>query len=184
MRKIIQSSNFSLLPVNHSKKLAFRINNLHTSGFTFLELLIVISIMVLFFGLGFANFRDYQSRQKLTSAQRVIKADLRYAQEQALAGIKPGVSCDILNGYKVEYVSRTRYSVSANCNTNEDFLVKTVDLEQIAPLIEIQSAFPVIFFNVLGRGVRMSDTSVDVNLLNTRNNQNLIITITKGGEIS
>ena len=78
------------------------------SGFTLIELMVVMLIMSLLFGLGFANFRDFQRRQILEGAVRAVKGDLRYAQELALAGRKPdnqdGKSCaiadSVLHGYE------------------------------------------------------------------------------------
>jgi prepilin-type N-terminal cleavage/methylation domain-containing protein len=158
--------------------------NLITGGFSFIELLVVISVMALFFSLGFANFRSYQGRQKIISAERAFKADLRYAQEQALAGKKPpGAICNQLNGYSFEYVSATEYEVLANCDSNIETSVKTGDLSTASPSVEFQAPFSSIFFNVLGRGVRMSGSEIPIVLTNTDSLEMTTVTVTKGGEV-
>src|SRR5512135_1934557 len=117
-------------------------NALFQSGFTFIELLLAIVIMALIFGVGFANYRGFQQRQQLTAAARAFKADLRYTQEQALAGTKP-VGCVILDSYRLSWVSSTSYDISALCDAGAATVsLKTVTLHGM----QFSAAFtPVIF---------------------------------------
>ncbi len=155
-------------------------------GFTFIELLIVISTMALLFSLGFSNYRGYQQRQRIVNAARILRSDLRFTQEQALAGIKPD-TCGILNGYRLTYSTPTEYQVSANCDDGTNNVdIKTISLASSSSGIQFSSAFPLIFFNVLGRGVKMPGASIPITLIDIDSSPNptLTITITKGGEIN
>ncbi len=158
-----------------------------SGGFTFIELLIVISTMSLLFTLGFSNYRGYQQRQRIISAARLFRSDLRYAQEQALAGIKP-IGCNMLNGYQVTYpgTNESTYEISANCDSSTLTVIKTVDIANTNPNIKFSAAFPMVFFNVLGRGVKMAGASLAVTLVDTNSTPNptISIVITKGGEIN
>lgn len=152
------------------------------SGFTLLELLVVISIIVTLFGVGFANFRGFQDRQRLITARESLKSDLRYTQQQALAGIKPA-GCTNLNGYKLERTSATSYDISANCNeTPVDIDVKNINLAAKYPGVEL-STFSFVFFNVLGRGVR---SNLTITLTDTIPNpdQTATVSVTMGGQIN
>ena len=121
-------------------------------GFTFIELLIGLVIMAIIFSIGFANYREFSSRQKIEGATREIKADLRLAQQKATIGSKP-TWCDIngydLTGYRVWRASSTSYSVRALCEGNE-VPIKFVQLTDYYPNIFL-SDFDVTFLP-LGEG--------------------------------
>lgn len=152
----MRSFKFNNQKPQHLKTLLSK-NNVRTEqGFTFIELLIVIVTMVLLFGVGFANFREFQRRQVAISFARQMKADFNLAREYALAGRKPTIGCTDLDGYEfyVEYYSRY-YRISPRCGgaTNPS-TVKTVNFPTE---IDVRpSYFPwlsSINFRVLGRGV-------------------------------
>ncbi len=94
-------------------------------GFTFIELLVVISIMAILFGFGYARFRDFQKRQYLDSAARMLISDLKMAQESALAGRKldilppPNTKCIDLIAYFFYRLSNQRYEIRILCNGND-----------------------------------------------------------------
>lgn len=129
------------------KKILFK------KGFSLIELLTVISIMTVLFSLGYANYRDFQRRQHLESAVRMVKADLRLAQEMALAGRKPDIcgTSDLL-GYSFEInESNDTYSIIADCR---DGATEQVKLQTLPEGVEIESVVSDdnFRFNVLGQG--------------------------------
>src|SRR3989344_755034 len=140
-----------------------------TSGFTFIELLIGISLMVILFGIGFANFRGFQDRQRLISAVRIFKGDLRFTQKQALAGVKP-VGCDFLQGYQLIWVGETKYEIDASCGaTGTNYIkVKEVNFAVVSPGNKFVSTFGNVYFNVLGRGV---DQDREIRIINEKISQ-------------
>ncbi|GEM_PF-1558630 len=86
-------------------------------GYTLLEVLLVIAVLALLFVVGFSNYRDYERRQKVSSITRQIKADLRLAQESAIAGKKPQNNCDILEGYAfwLDQLTKKDYKIYVLC---------------------------------------------------------------------
>lgn len=151
------------------------------SGFTLIELLVVIATMSLIFGLGFANYRGYQQRQRLVSAARMLRGDLRFVQEQALSGVKPAATCNVLNGYKLT-LSANGYDIKANCDgiPGTDILTKSVSLINKFPNITLSPVGLTVFFQVLGKGVESNKTFT----LSDPAAGPTTITITKGGEIN
>lgn len=167
-----------LSPLNRSQR-----NTI--SGFTLLELLVVISIMLTLFSVGFANFRGFQERQNLKIARDQFKSDLRYTQQQALAGIKPP-DCETLMGYKLVYnggpENSLSYYIAAECTNNSDINVKSINLSAKHPSIRM-STFSHVYFNILGRGVK-TDLTVTLSDISTTPPAVASIAITKGGEIN
>ena len=78
----------------------------NSSGYTLVELTIVVMIMAILFTVGYGNYRSYQRRQYLETAVRQVVSDLRLSQEYALSGRKPvdplGNACETstLSGYR------------------------------------------------------------------------------------
>lgn len=139
-----------------------------SAGYSLLELLVVVSIMGIVFAGGFASYRDYQRRQNLESIVRLVRGDLRLAQEYALAGKKPtdaGNPCltSSLIGYAFDRGGGTygnsSYTIKAVCG-NGDYTVKLVDFYADFPTIQLQPYNPgnVLVFKVLGRGTNCADT--------------------------
>jgi len=90
-----------------------------SSGFTIVELLVVITVMALLFSIGYGRFRDFSRRQALTAVARQIEGDIRLTQELALSGKKPGESdeCGTLDAYEFSVNEGTdTYSIYAVCD--------------------------------------------------------------------
>ena len=126
------------------------------SGFTIIELLISLVIIGLIFSVGFASFRSFASRQAIEGATREIKADLRLAQQQAVAGKKPESepACDspeTLDGYEVQRNGIQSYSIFAVCSGG-DVEIKVVDFSEKYPTIQIANFTP-FMFRSLAQGV-------------------------------
>src|SRR5258708_6352278 len=99
------------------------------SGYTLIEILIVLVIIGLLFTAGYANFRNYARQQALTGAARALQLDLRTTQEYANAGNKPS-SCDstnLLNGYQFNVTSNSTYEIDAVC-TQGNVQIKQITL--------------------------------------------------------
>ena len=149
------------------KKILFK------NGFSLVELLTVISIMTVLFGFGYSNYRDFQRRQHLESAVRMIKSDLRLAQEMALAGRKPSDCVGDLEGYEFQLSSinsgwSSQYELRTLCaSSNVDY--KIVDLPE-GTEIRVFGVTNGFHFLPLGQGinrltltlrVRFDDADID-----------------------
>ena len=141
------------------------------NGYTIIELLFAVSIMAVIFGVGFANLRGFQRRQLLENYVRQVKADLRLAQELALAGKKPSESandCDTANlsGYTFRFYNNyppaletdplipDEYEIYAECPDWGNRVLIKGPIEIPIPFNISSSGMPGqrIKFNILGRG--------------------------------
>lgn len=90
------------------------------SGISIIEMLVVLVILSIMFGLGYANFRNFSQRQILFQAKRQVEGDMALAKEFALQGMKPESGCNIIDGFKWKYISSTTYSILADCSNNPE----------------------------------------------------------------
>lgn len=68
------------------------------SGFTIIEIMIAIGIMIILSGISWAAFRNYQPTMELSATIRNITTDLRLAQQLSVTQqINHGIFFDILN---------------------------------------------------------------------------------------
>lgn len=149
-------------------------------GFTLIELLVVIGTMALLFGFGYANYRDFQRRQYLEGAARMVRGDLRLALEYALAGRKePG--CDVLEGYVFRRTSASGYRIEDSCNAGGGNDIKSVTLPADIKMDALPTA-NWFLFKVLGRGINR-DSDVIITLKHQAAGNEQTITVTTGGQI-
>ena len=90
------------------------------SGYSLVELIISISIMLVLVGGGLAAYREFDARQSLVNGGRDLASNLRVAQKKAQAGEKPNSpECinDTLESWRVfnQTGSTTAYSIRAIC---------------------------------------------------------------------
>lgn len=152
-------------------------------GFTFIELLVVIATMVILFGVGYANFRDFQRRQYLESARRMMISDLRLAQEYALAGRGCGTQ-NVLNHYSFKIINPTSYRIEAVCGNNVVMSVKGVNMPSDIR-ISSPSSFD-LWFYPLGKGTNIQGEQTVITLEFGQQQNGLLsttITISRGGTI-
>lgn len=158
-------------------------------GYTFVELLVVIATMVILFGVGYANLRDYQKRQYLESARRMVVSDLKLAQEYALAG--KGCT-SVLEYYSFIIPSPSSYNIRVKCdNSPQPQLVKEVNMPQgiqisgFAPPPNLNDTD--LRFYPLGKGTNIvRDAVVSITLTfepGSFSSFSTIITVTPGGTI-
>lgn len=84
------------------------------SGFTLIELIVVVSISLLAVGGLIVNYNNYNDNQKLKQAALTLKNNLRYAQTLAASAKKPASGCTQLVGYGVQFASSS-YTITAQC---------------------------------------------------------------------
>lgn len=151
-------------------------------GYTLIEILVGMSIIGFVFSFGYISYRDFARRQSLLSSARRLKADLRLAQGQALAGKKPSSGeCDdegSLNGYDFYIDSTTSYVIQANC---AGIFVddKAVEVSSEISLTADPDRFT---FKVIGKGTNLS-ASATITLTQTVTGNTQIVTISPEGEI-
>lgn len=157
------------------------------NGYSLVEVLIAISIMVALFTLGFTNYRDFSRRQSLQNAAGKIQADLRLAQEMALSGQKPTDSnctgTNSLNGYFFNVINTSTYEIRASCTgVNPPPATKTVNTQSDVQISLVVGTNPILF-KVLGSGNNIDAAGAQITLLQGSTNRLIAIDISKGGQI-
>lgn len=150
------------------------------NGFTLIEMLVAITIMLLLFGIGIVSYLRFDSRQQLIQAGEELKSSLRIAQARARAGDRPP-GCERLQAYELTFISDQAYEIRVLC-----------DPEPASDIVRSQGVFK--------RGVRLAESpanSIAFRSLHggvdnpqsydlTLDNSDLVwrVSVTAGGEIT
>lgn len=99
------------------------------SGFALLELLIVLSIIVVFAGLSLAYYRNFDEQKKLEGEAKQLVDVLNLASKKAnVSDISPMLNCSSFLGYRVVIATPTSYELQFNCGENyskvQEYLLK------------------------------------------------------------
>ena len=149
-------------------------------GYTFVEVLVSLTIVGLLFSFGFVNFRDFSRRQQLVGVARSMKGELRLAQGKASAGEKPA-GCVTLSSYSFQITGSSSYKITANCSGGVDVDIKTVNLSGGVTMLPTSGT---ISFKVLGQGTNITaGSSFIITLTQQGTNNTSFVTVTSGGEI-
>ncbi|MEN9327751.1 MAG: hypothetical protein RI947_559 [Candidatus Parcubacteria bacterium] len=73
------------------------------AGFTLIELIVVIAIMTLFFGISIANYNGFTAEKKFDAEVKKFVDILELAKSKARAGDIGGFSCEDFDGYEVAF---------------------------------------------------------------------------------
>lgn len=153
-------------------------------GYTLIEILVVLTIVGILFGVGYASFRDFSRREALAGASKRVIADIRLAQDFALGGKKPNdAKCNgkILGSYGFRVTPPNLYSVEANC-TGGTVVTKTGSLPSgvtfTAPMPN-----PVLF-KTLGDGTNIPEGfTADIVFTQDVTNNQSTVSISSSGEV-
>lgn len=85
-----------------------------SSGFTLIELIVSMAILLLLIGGLLASYNSYSQNQEVKQSALTLKANLRLAQIWSLSALKPTSGCTQLVGYTVSFTTNT-YSMQAQC---------------------------------------------------------------------
>jgi len=99
------------------------------AGFTFIELLIVISIIAVMSTLAMNNYRDSQKQYAVYTAAQRLTADLRRAQNMALSGKTQGALVPGL--YGVSILSAGQYKIFYGLSDGSSGTVETITLDDV-----------------------------------------------------
>ena len=155
-------------------------------GYTFIEILVGLSVVGLIFSFGFVSFREFSRRQSLIVAASNLKGELRFAQERALSGQKPDeVSCNdpnSLEGYNFRVVDPGSFAIEAVCSGG-NVEVKTITLSGDLA-ISAPSPNPILF-KVLGHGTNIgAGLSGTITLTQVDSGATQDVVVSSSGEIN
>ena len=96
-------------------------------GFTLIEIIVSVSLLLLLSGLFIANYNGFSSSQNVKQAASDVVTNLQAARINASSGVKPD-GCDTLVGYIVNFPTASTYTAQASCQNNVNFPVTTYTL--------------------------------------------------------
>lgn len=151
----------------------------HRRGFTLIEVMVSVTIMLLLVGGGIAGYNTFNDRQTVIQEGKQFASMLRLAQKRASVGDKPTVCAgNKLQGY---YVIRggeaNTYQLWVACN-NDAFLLQTVTMPSSVTFAENVN----LQFNVFGGVVLNAPVSGSFVLQSS--NWKYTIEVTRTGAIS
>ncbi|NCN59027.1 hypothetical protein COW99_02965 [Candidatus Roizmanbacteria bacterium CG22_combo_CG10-13_8_21_14_all_38_20] len=152
------------------------------TGFTLIELIIVIGIMSILTWQGLANYGAFIKKQVVQEQGKDFVSILRKAQSDANTGYKPSATCgasDSLVGYRVNGVASTNtYTVSAICSDGVETLQKSYEFDS---RIELSTNFDLTFLSPYGN----SNNNYTICIAHAQDSsiKNAIVSVTTGGGI-
>jgi prepilin-type N-terminal cleavage/methylation domain-containing protein len=154
--------------------------NQRTSGFTLIELIVAISIMVLLVGGGITSYLTFNDNQQLEGSARQIQSYLRAAQTRARVGDRP-VGCTKLEAYKVLVAaSSSELQLLTVCDGGVETLVNTTQLVNVESVTTDQGPGLSIEFLVLYGGTDFNG----VVTVSSSSGRDETFSVSSGGEIS
>lgn len=149
-----------------------------SEGFTLVELLIVVSILVMVFGLTIASFNSFNRRQRLLQTALNFKSGLRFAQTRAISAEKPASNCTTFVGIHVTFTV-SGYSIQHACTPEGDVgIIEETILPQGITFGSLPTGFT---FKTLTRTV---DQASDQTVTFTNASQTYAVEITANGEVN
>ncbi|KKS77647.1 MAG: hypothetical protein UV74_C0013G0164 [Candidatus Woesebacteria bacterium GW2011_GWB1_43_14] len=148
-----------------------------SSGFTIIELLIVLLIMATLIGTGVAGFREFNRRQKVMTTKNALVSALRFAQSEAASGNRAGC-VGVFGGYLFN-INPSNYTISASCDGG-NVVVRNVELDE-GVVVSVSGDFPIIFLP-LAQGVDIPAGTESLITISAQGSEE-IITINSQGKI-
>lgn len=108
-----------LIPMEHLRLRLFHRQHLDMKkrSFTLIEILISITIVILFSGITLAYYNNFTEDQKLKSESKRLISVLALARKSASAGVSDPANCSIFDGYKVVFKT-SYYELQRCCNSS------------------------------------------------------------------
>ncbi len=158
-----------------SKELVLRSPTLRgNEGFTIIELLISMSIILLLGGGVLAAFNNFNENQKVKETALTLKSNLRLAQNKAIAGKKPE-GCGALNGFTASFTASS-YTVQARCDGVPTGGSLTTSLPSGISFVPVPAAFT---FSVLTGRI-----ASNITLTVTGLSKSYSVAVTESGNVS
>lgn len=167
----------------------FKVQN----GFTLVELIVVVVIILTLTGFGIVSYNKFNQKQALTQTAFEIRNNLRDAQNRALSGDKDCSKCKgadaicgtaddlVLDNWSFTKTSATSYAISGSCNS-QPFSTNYTKTFTLASGLQfnVSTTTPILF-----RPISAGTTYGVIRLDNLTTNpiQHIDITVNPSGEI-
>jgi len=122
-------------------------------GFTLIEMIVAITLMMILLGVTISGYASYNSKQNIKQAALNLKSNLRTARTNAMSGKKP-LECTVeetLIGYEVSFTTSS-YTITPRCSVT-DSIAEGVLSVQLPPGIEFSEIPSTFTYSPLTQGV-------------------------------
>lgn len=150
------------------------------SGFTLIEMMVAVAIMIAMTGVGVAGFIRFNDRQEVSNAAKQIQHIMRSAQSKARVKELPG-GCTNLFSYEVYRSGNGPINVRANCQSGTN--VQLSSWTTPTNLSITPSSFSVKFRTLHGSAGISGGTSLIINVIKSSEHDYEFV-VNNGGEIT
>ncbi len=112
--------------INHKSSIIIRKSQ---SGFTLVELIVVLSVAAVISIVGIAAFVSYNQTQSLNTAAADISNMFNLAKSRAASGVKPSTApCSVqtMDGYRISIATPRTYSLDAVCSSGTSNILTSI----------------------------------------------------------
>jgi prepilin-type N-terminal cleavage/methylation domain-containing protein len=149
------------------------------SGFTLIEMMIVLVIIGTLTLTGVAAYSRYNADQRLKQTALSLKNNLRLAQTDASSALNPP-GCAEFNGY-IANLSISGYSIQPVCDGTPTNPIKSLSFTPDITFLNLPQT--TIMFGVLTNGITNVNNSIDLVLVG-QNNRKYSLTVYASGNIT
>lgn len=122
-------------------------------GFTLIEIIVSVTLLLVLSGLFMASYTGFNSSQTVKQAASSLIGNLQAVRTKASSGVKPA-GCDTLVGYAVEFTADA-YTASAVCQDGDEYPPVTYTLPSNVTFSPIPDS---VTFYALNRGASADQT--------------------------
>ncbi len=160
-----------------------------SSGFTLIELVVVLGIITLVIGISIASYGNFNSQEHLkTEANKLVSVIDLAVRKTTSSDISSVASCTDFIGYQINFTSPTTYSLEVCCNVTCSPATSVASYTLLDTSIGIVSDATVVHFNPFmkntwRKGASLVD-SYTIKLTSSTTNQCIEVTVYNTGLVS
>lgn len=143
-------------------------------GYTIIELLVAMTILLLLSAGMIARFQTFDNKQVTRQAAATLKTNLRKAQSATVTGKKPTAGCSQFLGFAVTFTAND-YSIQASCSEG---LAGSLDVVTLPVGVTFNPVPATLLFKSLTGGL-----TTTVSLILTGKNTSVSTTVDTSGRI-
>ncbi len=152
------------------------------SGFTFIEIVIVIGVVLILFGVATINLAKIQRSSSVNATVQTLLADIKQQQLKSMVGATEGRSTSDSYGIYVESTKYTLFhGVSYNSSDATNF---SVLLDPVMQMVTTLPSGLLVFSRKSGEVASFTSGSNTITVRNTTGTEQKVITINRYGVVT
>lgn len=157
---------------------------IYNLSFTLIEILITISIILLFFGLSLSSYNQLSQEQKLKEEGQKLANILGLAKQKSFAADKSNQNCNDFSGYQIYFINQNQCALRLCCNSSCSLPIN-IQTYSISSTLISPSSNSYIWFKPLGSEVKFSSGNpFTITIKNININKCITIDVSRFGLIN